>query len=98
MNPFIAMILTFVAALGWLRLIDNFAARGWIESRLSRKIIHIGTGPLFVFCWLLFPNVWYARWLAALVPLAITIQFALTGLGIIQDEACLLYTSPSPRD
>jgi phytol kinase len=86
MNPFLALILTFAAALGWLRLMDYFAHQGWIESRLSRKIIHIGTGPLFVLCWLLFPDVWYARWLAALVPFAITVQFALTGLGIIKDE------------
>ena len=85
MNPFLAMILTFAAALGWLRLMDFFAHQGWIESRLSRKIIHIGTGPIFVLCWLLFPNVWYARWLAALVPFAITVQFAFIGLGIMKD-------------
>jgi phytol kinase len=87
MNPFLAMILTFAAALGWLRLMDFFAHQGWIESRLSRKVIHIGTGPIFVLCWLLFPDVWYARWLAALVPFAITVQFALIGLGIMKDEA-----------
>jgi len=87
MNPFLAMILTFAAALGWLRLMDFFAHQGWIESRLSRKIIHIGTGPIFVLCWLLFPDVWYARWLAALVPFAITVQFALIGFGIMKDEA-----------
>jgi phytol kinase len=87
MNPFIAMILTFAAALGWLRLMDFFAHQGWIESRLSRKIIHIGTGPIFVLCWLFFPDVWYSRWLAALVPFAITVQFALIGFGIMKDEA-----------
>ena len=87
MNPFFAMILTFAAALGWLRLMDFFAHQGWIESRLSRKIIHIGTGPIFVLCWLIFPEVWYARWLAALVPFAITVQFALIGFGVVKDQA-----------
>jgi len=87
MNPFIALVLTFVIALAWLRLMDFAAHRGWIESRLSRKIIHIGTGPIFVLCWLMFPDVWYARWLAALVPLLITAQFALVGLGVMKDEA-----------
>ena len=95
MNPFLAMILTFVAALGWLRLMDYFAHQGWIESRLSRKIIHIGTGPIFVLCWLFFPDVWYARWLAALVPFAITIQFALIGLGLMKDEASVKAMSRS---
>ena len=87
MNPFLALVLTFVIALAWLRLMDFAAHRGWIESRLSRKIIHIGTGPIFVLCWLMFPDVWYARWLAALVPLLITTQFALVGLGVMKDEA-----------
>lgn len=87
MNPFLAMIITFAVALGWLRLLDFFAHRGWIESRLSRKLIHIGTGPLFVLCWLLFPNLWYSRWLAALVPFLITVQFLFIGLGWIKDEA-----------
>ncbi len=87
MNNWIALIITFAASLGFLRLMDFFAHRGWIESRLSRKIIHIGTGPVFVFCWLLFDNSPAARWMAALVPFAITVQFALIGLGILKDEA-----------
>ena len=89
MNPLLATILTFAIALGFLRLMDFFAQRGWIESRLSRKLIHIGTGPIFVLCWLLFPDEPAARWLAALVPLMIVIQFALVGLGVIQDEAAV---------
>ncbi|MDX9991234.1 MAG: phosphatidate cytidylyltransferase [Anaerolineales bacterium] len=87
MNPFIAMILTLAASLAWLRILNFAAQRGWIESRLSRKLIHIGTGPIFVLCWLLFPGTWYDRYLAALVPGLITVQFALIGLGVIKDEA-----------
>jgi phytol kinase len=87
MNPILATVLTLAAALAWLRLMDFFAHRGWIESRLSRKIIHIGTGPIFVLCWLMFPDLWYSRYLAALVPLLIMVQFALVGFGIIKDEA-----------
>ena len=89
MNNFLALIITFAVALAFLRLMDFLAHRGWIESRLSRKIIHIGTGPIFVLCWLLFKDSWDARWLAALVPFAITAQFALVGLGVIKDEAAV---------
>ena len=95
MNNVIALVLTFVLALGWLRMMDFLAQRGLIESRLSRKIIHIGTGPLFVLCWLMFDNAPEARWLAALVPLAITVQFALIGLGILKDEASVKAMSRS---
>lgn len=87
MNPIVALIITFALSISWLRLLDFFAHRGWIESRLSRKLIHIGTGPIYVLCWLLFPDLWYSRWLAAIVPFAITVQFALVGLGIIKDDA-----------
>ncbi len=95
MNPFLATILTLVAALAWLRIMDFAAHQGWIESRLSRKIIHIGTGPIFVLCWLMFPGEWYDRYLAALVPGLITVQFALIGFGIIKDEASVKAMSRS---
>src|SRR5512133_684613 len=66
---------------------DFIAHRGWMNSRLSRKLIHIGTGPLFVLCWFFFNDDPGARWLAALVPFSITVQFALIGLGVMKDEA-----------
>ncbi len=87
MNNFIALVVTFVLSLAFLRMMDFIAHRGWIESKLSRKLIHIGTGPLFVLCWFLFDNVPSARWLAALVPFAITVQFALIGFGVLKDKA-----------
>jgi phytol kinase len=86
-NNYIALIITFALSLMFLRAMDFIAHRGWMESRLSRKVIHIGTGPLFVLCWLLFRDTPDARWLAALVPFSITVQFALIGLGVIKDEA-----------
>jgi len=88
-NNLIALVITFVVAIAWLRLNDFLAHRGIISSQLSRKIIHAGTGPIFVMCWILFKHNESARYIAALVPLAITAQFALVGLGIIKDEAAV---------
>ena len=51
MSPFLALFITLVLALAEIRALDFAAHRGWIESRLSRKLIHILTGPLFVLCW-----------------------------------------------
>jgi phytol kinase len=87
MGLWLATITTFIIALIWIRLIDFLAHKNLISSNLSRKIIHIGTGPIFVLCWLLFPEHNLSRFLAALVPLMITIQFALVGLGIIKDQS-----------
>jgi phytol kinase len=86
-NNYVALFLTFGLSMIFLRSMDLIAHQGWIDSKLSRKIIHIGTGPLFVLCWLLFRDTPDARWLAALVPFAITLQFALIGFGVIKDEA-----------
>lgn len=88
-NNIIALIVTLLIALAWLRLNNYFAHRGWISSEVSRKIIHIGTGPIFVLCWLFFNEAATAPFLAALVPLGITAQFILVGSGIIQDPSAV---------
>lgn len=96
----IATLLTLIIALLFLRLMDFFAHRGWIEPRLSRKIIHIGTGPIFLLCWSFFSPAEHARYLAAMVPLAISFQFAAVGLGWMKDEAAVqaMTRSGDPRE
>lgn len=85
----LAALLTLVLALCWLRSMDFCVAQGWVEPKLSRKIIHIGTGPLFVLCWPFFSDGESARYWAALVPLCITLQFLAVGLGIVKDPAAV---------
>ena len=94
-NNIIALIITFLVALIWLRINDYLAHHGWIETHLSRKLIHIGTGPLFVLCWILFNQDPINRFLAALVPLVFTLQFLLIGIGVIKDEASVKAMSRS---
>lgn len=94
-NNIIALVITFFVALSWLRVNDYLAHRGWVESHLSRKIIHIGTGPIFVLCWLLFNENPINKYLAALVPLAFTLQFFLIGIGVLKDEASVKAMSRS---
>jgi phytol kinase len=89
LRDILAMLASLATSLIWLRSVGYFAQRGVIEQRLRRKIIHIGTGPLFVLCWLLYSNRPPARYRAALVPLMITVQFTLVGIGAIKDPAAL---------
>jgi phytol kinase len=88
-NNLIALGMTLIIAIIWLRINDFFAHKGWISGETSRKIIHIGTGPIFVLCWLFFNDSPIAPYLAALVPLGITVQFALVGSGVIKDPAAV---------
>ena len=94
-SNFIALVITFIIALAWLRFNDFAAHRGWISSRLSRKIIHMGTGPIFVLCWPLFPNDYLSRYLAALVPMIFSLQFLLIGIGVLHDDAAVQAMSRS---
>jgi phytol kinase len=89
LNIWFATIITSIAAVSWLRLNDYFAHKGLISGQTSRKIIHIGTGPIFVLCWLLFPDEDLSRFFAAIIPLLITLQFLMVGLGIIKDQAAV---------
>ena len=88
-NNIVAMALTLVIALTWFRINNFFAHKGWISSALSRKIIHIGTGPIFVSCWLLFNDSSLAPYLAAIIPFGISLQFALVDLGVIKDPSAV---------
>lgn len=87
MSIWLAFIITTLASVAWLRLNNFLASRKIISNQLSRKIIHIGTGPIFVLCWQLFPESVYSPYLAALIPFLITIQFFLIGVGIIKDQS-----------
>lgn len=49
----------------------------------------MGTGPIFVLCWPLFPNDQLSRFLAALVPFLFSLQFLLIGIGILRDDAAV---------
>lgn len=100
LQDLVALFITFMAALAWLRINDLLARRGFVSRDLARKLIHTGTGPLYVLCWLLYSSGPQSRWLAALVPLIITSQFALIGLGLIKDEDAVRAMSRSgePRE
>src|SRR5512133_1227742 len=89
LNQWLAMVITLAMAVSWLRLNDYFAHRGWISGQTSRKIIHMGTGPIFVLCWLLFPTGGLSKYLAAVIPLLISIQFLLIGLGLMKDQSAV---------
>lgn len=85
----VALFATFAVALTWLRLNDALARRRIFSRDLSRKLIHIGTGLLFILCWMLYSGEAQSRWMAALVPGLITLQFALIGAGVIKDEGAV---------
>lgn len=72
-------VLTTVLALLFVKTITQLAARGVLEARDSRKIIHMLSAPLFILCWPLFSDVWGARFFAAFVPALQALRLWLAG-------------------
>lgn len=87
MPLWLAFIITTLASVIWLRFNNILVVKNIVSGKLSRKIIHIGTGPIFVLCWIMFPASVYSRYLAAIIPLLISLQFFLIGVGVIKDKS-----------
>jgi phytol kinase len=82
-----ATLTTLCVALLWLKLTEMLAASGAVGVATARKIVHIGTGIVYMLCWPLFPaDEPSARLWAASVPLLITMKFAAIGCGLLRDE------------
>ncbi|GMH33132.1 hypothetical protein BSKO_00966 [Bryopsis sp. KO-2023] len=81
-----ALTLTVVGSILWVKIFDYFCKRGYLEQKLSRKLVHITTGPIFAFCWVLFSQAEYARYIAAIVPAANCVRLLSVGAGYTTDE------------
>ncbi|KAN0033414.1 hypothetical protein ACTA71_002841 [Dictyostelium dimigraforme] len=102
MNELIAPFLSLsMVCLMWLNFCQFLKKHQVISSEVSRKCIHIGTGVIYVLVWRIFPQFnWYSRIAVGLVPLLISFQFTLIGLGFIDDPKTVnsMSRSGSPRE
>ena len=62
------------------------ARRGLLSSYTTRKLLHMSAGPVFLITWPWFHS-GQSRWIAACVPLAMTLKFALVGFGVLLSDA-----------
>ncbi|CAD7702564.1 unnamed protein product [Ostreobium quekettii] len=81
-----ALAFSALGSFAWVKIFDLLAANNVLEQKLSRKIVHITTGPLFILTWPLFSGAAYARYLALLVPAANFLRLFLVGTGVVKDE------------
>lgn len=80
-----AFAVTAGAMVAWVEICKGLSKAGFLSSWGRRKIVHMGTGPLFMLMLPLF-NADSGRLWAACVPLAMTVKFFLIGMGLMQDE------------
>ncbi|KAH7299728.1 hypothetical protein KP509_24G026400 [Ceratopteris richardii] len=83
-------IICTAAALGgayaWIRIFDILGKNGVLEQNLSRKLIHVSTGLLYVLIWPFFSPAPWSRYLALSLPVANAIRLAVNALGFFEDE------------
>ncbi|PNH07316.1 putative phytol kinase, chloroplastic, partial [Tetrabaena socialis] len=97
-SPFRDYYLLAVAAVGaavWVKVFDVLAAKGVLEQKLSRKLVHTTTGPLFVLTWALFSAAPNARLLAAVVPMLNLARLVAVGSGAWSDSGLVQSVSRS---
>ncbi|CAI5467910.1 unnamed protein product [Closterium sp. Yama58-4] len=81
-----ATLFTLLGSVVWVRVFDELARRNVLDQKLSRKIVHITTGLLFMLSWPLFSSNPAARFLAVAVPVANAVRILLLGTGITKNE------------
>ncbi|XP_058109820.1 probable phytol kinase, chloroplastic isoform X1 [Magnolia sinica] len=65
---------------------DLLTKRNLVEQKLSRKLVHVLSGLLFMASWPLFSTSTEARYFAAVVPLLNCLRLLVYGLSIATDE------------
>ena len=97
-------IIATVISIGLLTLIVNINGKlqekEILPSYITRKLVHILAGPVYLLTWMLFTGNEYSRYFAMLVPILFIVKFAAVGLGLMKDDDLVNSTSRTgnPRE
>ncbi|ERN01309.1 hypothetical protein AMTR_s00002p00254420 [Amborella trichopoda] len=81
-----AMVLVMSGAYFLVLSFDVLTKKSIIEQKLSRKLVHILSGLLFLSSWPIFSSSVEARYFAAIVPLVNSLRLVVYGLSIVTNE------------
>jgi hypothetical protein len=84
---FVAAAIALTGALSILQFFDELAKRDLLEKKLSRKLVHILSGLVFMLFWPLFSMAPYAKYMAAFAPAANGLRMIGLGLGLLKNDA-----------
>ncbi|PSR98861.1 Phytol kinase [Actinidia chinensis var. chinensis] len=84
-----ATAVVMAGAYGLVLTFDVLTQRNLMEQSLSRKLVHILSGLLFMACWPIFSTSTEARYFACLVPLANCLRLVTHGLSLATDEGLI---------
>lgn len=84
-----ATALVIAGAYGLVSTFDNLTRRNIIKQNLSRKLVHILSGLLFLASWPIFSTSTGARYFASLVPSINCLRLVIHGISLVPDEGLI---------
>lgn len=91
----IAMILSIIAVMIVVQINGAIQKSGKLSQIVTRKIVHIFAGPVFILTWLLFSGGIFSRYIALIVPILFVVQFVAIGSGKLKNESFVASMSRS---
>ncbi len=91
----VATVISIVILLAIVQINAFLQKKGKVSQIITRKLVHILAGPVFVVTWMLFSGEIVSHYVAAIVPLLFVLQFLTIGMGIIKSESFVASMSRS---
>ena len=67
------------ASVAWIKICNLLSGSGLTSQYISRKLVHMGSGPLFIMCWPLFSSGLAGQLAALLVPILSVLRLLRAG-------------------
>lgn len=84
-----ATVAVMTGAYALVATFDHLTHRNIIQQKLSRKMVHILSGFLFMAAWPIYSTSTEARYFASIVPLVNLSRLVVNGLSFAQDEGLI---------
>jgi len=96
----IATVISIVILLAIVQINAFLQKKGKVSQIITRKLVHILAGPVFVVTWMLFSGEIVSHYVAVIVPLLFVLQFVAIGTGLMKNESFVASMSRSgdPRE
>lgn len=96
----IATVLSVAALMMVVKVNSILQQKELLPAYVTRKLVHILAGPVYLLTWMLFTGGEYSQYFAMLVPLLFVVKFTGVGLGLMKDDDLVHSTSRTgnPRE
>jgi len=84
---FIAAIISIICVFALVQINALLQKSDKVSTIITRKLVHIFAGPIFVVTWLLFSGNTFSRFIAMIVPILFVLQFVAIGTGKMKNES-----------